>query len=398
MKHKIRVSHSITIPDHLKLARYRKAPELGPRILFFSGGTALNPLSRQLSAYTHNSVHIVTPFDSGGSSRVLREAFAMPSVGDLRSRLMALADLTVQGHPEIYQLFSHRLGKNAERAALRKRLDAMIAGTDPLVAQIPDPMRKIIRQHLRYFAEAMPDDFDLRGASIGNLILVGGYLNNDRHLDPVVFMFSKLVEVRGEVRPVSGDSLHLIGELEDGTLVKGQRQMTGKEVPPIKQKVKRVYLSDDLAGGVPAMLQAREKITDLIGTAELICYPMGSFYSSIIANLLPIGVTSAIRRNGCPKIYVPNLGTDPEQYGMSLQDSVSVLLHYLRMNGNQDAPPPELLNFALVDSENGNYDIDLDTSGLEELGVEVIDCRLTGGKNATRYDDALLAEVLLSLT
>jgi hypothetical protein len=57
-----------------------------------------------------------------------------------------------------------------------------------------------------------------------------------------------------------------------------------------------------------------------------------------------------------------------------------------------------LLNFVLVDSENGNYDIDLDTSGLEELGVEVIDCRLTGGKNATRYDDALLAEVLLSLT
>ena len=32
---------SVTVPDRIKVARYEKVPELGPRILFFSGGTAL---------------------------------------------------------------------------------------------------------------------------------------------------------------------------------------------------------------------------------------------------------------------------------------------------------------------------------------------------------------------
>ena len=67
-------------------------PALGPRLVFFTGGTALRDLSRQLTSYTHNSVHLITPFDSGGSSAALRRAFAMPAVGDIRNRLLALAD------------------------------------------------------------------------------------------------------------------------------------------------------------------------------------------------------------------------------------------------------------------------------------------------------------------
>ena len=66
-------------------------PPLGPRLVFFTGGTALRDLSRQLIHYTHNSVHLVTPFDSGGSSAALRRSFAMPAVGDIRNRLLALA-------------------------------------------------------------------------------------------------------------------------------------------------------------------------------------------------------------------------------------------------------------------------------------------------------------------
>lgn len=69
-------------------------PPLGPRLVF-TGGTALRDLSRQLIHYTHNSVHLVTPFDSGGSSAALRRSFAMPAVGDIRNRLLALADSAV---------------------------------------------------------------------------------------------------------------------------------------------------------------------------------------------------------------------------------------------------------------------------------------------------------------
>ena len=79
---KIRVCRTASIPDPLRISRYQKIPELGPRILFFSGGTALTGLSRELKKFTHNSIHFVSPFDSGGSSAKLRHAFDMPAIGD----------------------------------------------------------------------------------------------------------------------------------------------------------------------------------------------------------------------------------------------------------------------------------------------------------------------------
>jgi len=187
----ITISRAITIPDLRKIALFEKAPELGPEILFFSGGSALAGLSRALIDYTYNSIHIVTPFDSGGSSAELRKAFDMLAVGDLRNRLMALADQSVQGNPAVYKLFSHRLPRGMEEQELIDLLDSMIDGFHPLVSSITDPMRKIIRNHLGYFRQEAPDGFDLRGASVGNLILTGGYINNDRHIDPVIFLFSE---------------------------------------------------------------------------------------------------------------------------------------------------------------------------------------------------------------
>ena len=70
------ISRSARLPDPLRIARCRRAPELGPRVLFFSGGTALRDTSRKLVGYTHNSIHLITPFDSGGSSAHLRRASA----------------------------------------------------------------------------------------------------------------------------------------------------------------------------------------------------------------------------------------------------------------------------------------------------------------------------------
>src|SRR3954466_10320020 len=107
-----------TFPDELRVSRSLRAPELGPRILFLSGGSALRPLCRVLKQYTHNSVHLITAFDSGGSSAKLRQSFAMPAIGDLRNRIVALADESVRGNPQIYRLFAHRLPGASSRAQL----------------------------------------------------------------------------------------------------------------------------------------------------------------------------------------------------------------------------------------------------------------------------------------
>jgi len=393
----IRVTRRIKLPDLLRISRYQKAPELGPSILFFSGGTALGQLSRELKSYTHNSIHLVTPFDSGGSSAKLRQAFGMPAIGDLRSRLMSLADETVTGNPEVYRLFTYRFPKEAEDAELTERLNLLVSGKEPMIKSVPNPMRRLIRTQLEYFKQALPEGFQLQGASIGNLILTGGYLNNHKHLDPIIFLFSKLVGVLGTVRAVVNDDLHLVAELEDGSRIIGQHLMTGKEVAPLSSPIKHLYLSDRAKPTAPVSITLHRKIRKLIKRAELICYPPGSFYSSLIANLLPAGVGSAVAANPSPKIFIPNLGTDPEQIGMTMDRSVLRLLEQLRMDAGDSCADERLLNFVLLDSKRGAYGSLPSRSLLKQLKVRVIDTDLISRSSAPYYDPKLLAAALLSL-
>jgi CofD-related protein of GAK system len=395
---KIRVTRSITIPDPIKISRYQRLPELGPRVLFFSGGSALNSVSRALKNYTHNSIHLVTPFDSGGSSAKLRQAFSMPSIGDLRSRLMALADESVTGHPEIYELFTYRFQADTKRSELVKQLELMIRGRHPMVEPVPNPMRRIIRNLLSCFYDAMPVDFNLNGASIGNLILTGGYLNNHEHLDPVIFLFEKLVGVQGTVRAIVNADYHLAAELADGRRVIGQHRLTGKEVAPLASTVTDLFLSKSVDEYQPVQVKLRKKNQRLIEQAELICYPPGSFYSSLIANLLPLGVSASIAANDCPKVFVPNQGDDPEQINMSLNQSLQQLMRYLKANMAKTTQPERLLNFVLLDSRHGTVRADQKHELWKSWGIQLIDVPLITPESAPNYDANLLVSALLSLT
>lgn len=395
---KIRVCRTASVPDPFLLSRYKKIPELGPRLLFFSGGSALTELSRELKQYTHNSIHFVSPFDSGGSSAKLRQAFDMPAIGDLRSRLMALADETILGHPEIYQLFSHRLPSDKSQAQLSKQLQQLVGGEHELIGEISDPMRKLICHYLGYFQQAMPADFDLRGASIGNLIIAGGYLNNNEDLEPIVFLFSKLVHVLGNVRTISNDDYHLAATLANNDVVVGQHLITGKEVKPIKSPINEVFLTATLAETKPISTRLRKRNRKLFEQADLICYPPGSFYTSLIANLLPEGVGKAIANNGCPKVYVPNLAEDPEQLGMSLEDAIKQILIYAGKDFAGQAKASDLLNYVLVDSKQGNYSGGIPTEYLKQQGITLIDVKLMNKSSDKCYDEKRLVAALLSLT
>ncbi len=394
----IEVTRKIRLPDPVRLARYRHCPELGPKILFFSGGTALRDACAELVQYTHNSIHVITPFDSGGSSAKLREAFHMPAIGDVRNRLLALADRSLHGYPEIVRLFACRFPENGDQAALVKELDGMIAGHHPLVADIPDPMRKIIRHYLHLFKKFMPDDFELKKASIGNLILTAGYLDSRRNFDTIIFMFSKLVQVRGIVRPVINKYLHLAASLADGRVIVGQHLMTGKEASPITSRITDVWLAADREKPDPVEVPIRQKMTTLIEEADLICYPMGSFFTSIVANLLPRGVGRAVCRNACPKVFVPNTAMmDPETRGMSLMDQIECLISFPAKDGPGLASPGDVLNFVLVDPDRGRYAGAPDQPSLRRMGIAVIETSLVSDRSDPFIDEKLLVPVLLSL-
>ncbi len=393
----LEIARTIRIPDPVKLTRFSRNPDLGPKILFFSGGTALRETSRLLIQYTHNSIHIITPFDSGGSSAVLRKAFHMPAVGDIRNRLMALADQSFRGNPEIYALFSHRLSKQAPQDILFDQLADMASGKHPLVAQIPDPMRKIIRNLLYWFIEKMPKNFDLQGASIGNLILTAGYLNSRRMLDPVIFLFSKLVEVRGVVRPAVNKNCHLAARLKNKQVIVGQHLITGKETPKLSSPIHQLFLTDDETARVPASVAIRDKMDQLITRADLICYPMGSFYSSLIANLLPRGMGNAVSRAACPKIFIPNTAPDPETIGWGLTDQIEILLHYLKKDNPSGIRNETVLNFVLIDRENGAYPEKINEKRIKRMGIRLIDYPLVTPKSSPLIDEHRLVEFLMSL-
>lgn len=393
----IRVSRAARIPDPVRLARHERLPEFGPNILFFSGGSALRRVSRRLKRFTYNSTHLITPFDSGGSSAKLRDAFGMLSVGDLRNRMMALADESVHGNPAVYQLFSYRFSDELAQGELRARLRHMVRGDDPLVARVPPPLGEIICNYLGFFEAAMPSGFDLQGASIGNLILAGGYLNHGQRIEPVLFLFSKLVEVRGLVRAVVPDDLHLVAELEGGELVIGQHRITGKEVAPLRSRIERLSLSRSKDHHEPAVAAIDERTRALIQSADIICYPIGSFYTSVVASLLPRGVGQAIADNGCPKLYIPNLGDDPELYGMSLRRQVEALLAHLRADAG-DLPARRFIDFVVIDAERGRYAGLDQLADLHELGVEVLDLELVTPRAAPLLDEERLVDALISLT
>lgn len=392
---KARIARTVRLPDPIKTLLYSRAPDLGPKVLFFSGGTALRETSRELLRFTYNSIHLISPFDSGGSSAVLREAFGLLAVGDLRNRLMALADRSLHGHPEVFGLFAFRFPENGDAEVLVRWLEAMVHGEDELVAAIPDPIRELVRSHLRYFLEAMPQGFDLRGANIGNLILVGGYLNNNRHIDAVVFLFSKLVNVRGKVRPTTSSNLHLAAELEDGRTLVGQHLLTGKEVPPLTSPIRRLWLTEGRGGNEVVSVGLRDKVRRLIEEADVICFPMGSFYTSVVANLLVSGVGQAVADSQAPKIYVPNTTADPEVIGMTLSSSVSTLLGYLEQSCSRKVSNTHLLQHVLVDTQ-ATVIPPKELRAIEDLGVQVIDAGLVTRRSAPYIDAELLARCLVS--
>ncbi len=374
-----------------------REPEQGPALLLRSGGTALRPLCRTLKLHTHNSIHLITPFDSGGSSARLREAFGMLSIGDLRNRLMALADETAHGNPEIYRLFAYRLPKSSDQALLRRSVASAADGTHPLVVDVPEPLRQHVRACMERFTSAMPDDFDLRGASVGNLVLAGGYLENGRDIEAVIELFSRLVAVRGSVRPTTEASLHLVAVLENGTRVVGQHLITGKACAPITSPIAGLELVSNLTDGEAAEASLDDGLVELVDQADVVCFPMGSFWTSVVANLLVRGLGAAIANKSCPKVYIPNVGEDPEQFGMSIADCLRALHFYVARDTERDAPLSECVDLVLVDSKRGDYCGRLDLGELEKLGLQVLDTQLVSDQRRRLFDPALLSEALLSL-
>lgn len=379
---------------------------LGPRLVFFTGGTALRELSRELIRYTHNSVHLVTPFDSGGSSATLRRAFAMPAVGDIRNRLLALADSAVVP-ASVLDFCADRLPEASDVCRdpqpLRRHLMAMGNKAHPVWATMPALFADALRLHLNFFLQRMPDDFDPFRACVGNLILAGGYLHHKRLFGPVLAFLSRLLQTRGVVLPTVSESLHLAAYLEDGSLVVGQHYFR-KLNSAVRQLFLTVHEPDrdglEQKNHTPCRPPLAPNASTYLRSAGAICYPMGSFYTSLLANLLPKNVGRSVAAAQCPKIFIPNTGCDAELHGLTVAGQTAAILRQLREDA-PDAPTESLLHVVLVDSRNGKYEGGLDATErakFADMGVKLVERDLVREDDPQRHVPELTANALLELT
>ena len=157
-----------------------------------------------------------------------------------------------------------------------------------------------------------------------------------------------------------------------------------------------LQLVTQLRDGQVTTVASAPKTTALIEQADLIVFPMGSFYSSVYCNLLPTGIGTAIANAGCPKVYVPSMGTDPEVIGTPVSDLLSRLIGIIRQDAGPDTPIEDMVNVVLIDSQSGRYDPPIDTEALTRQGVQVADVPMTGPEG--RIEPEPLVELLLSMT
>ncbi|MFT5114744.1 MAG: CofD-related protein of GAK system [Parasphingorhabdus sp.] len=361
--------------------------------LFFSGGSALNDLSLVIKKHTRRSIHLITPFDSGGSSASLRDAFNMPAVGDLRNRMIALADDAHADIRSVTHLLSKRLPNHGSASSFKKTLDSITQSTDPEMADIARESAEFIQLSLEEFLRQSPVGFDFSGASIGNLILCGDYLLNGRSLRTAVAHFGQVARVSGVVQPMVEENLHLSAVLSGGGILTGQHRLTGKQVPPITHAISGLRLSRSAGTFDYASCQIDASTTALIASADLICFPPGSFFTSLCANLLPGGVTEAVVGNPCNKVFVPNLGHDPEQRDYEITDLIEFLLGILNAHrpGQGWVNPP--LTHILMHHDESRYSGSVDQNLLESYGIQLVKRPLVH-RHQAYYDAELLFEEL----
>lgn len=368
-----------------------------PLPLFFSGGTALRGLSRELAAKSIKSVHIISTFDSGGSSAAIRKSFSMPAVGDIRNRLLALAD-TNKCPQAVLDFCNYRLNSDDLATANAELAEIGDPGHD--IWQImPEDYAKILWHNLNHFSQLKPANFDARNASLGNLLLTGAYLEHKRDFGPALALYGSLFRIKGSVLPIANTNVHLGAVLENGNVVIGQHFFAHLESP-----VQKLFLTVHEPEGEAVELTECHPpmLTDVkvwTGIADVICFPMGSFYSSILANLLPKGVGQAVAMSAATKVFIPNSGNDSELCGMTVPEQARRILACLKADA-AEATNAALLNHVLVDTENGRYPGGFDSHAerqLMDMGLNVVKRRIVNPDNPQTHDPALTLQAILEL-
>lgn len=225
-----------------------------------------------LKEYSLDLTAVVSMADDGGSTGILRDQYGVLPPGDVRRALVALSTES----ETLRELFNYRF-----------------------------------------------ENGGLAGHSFGNIFLSAlAKIKGD--FASAVLEASRVLNVRGQVLPVTLDNVRLNAVLKGGEIIKGEANI---DIPKtkIRAKIEKVWLSPE----AKINTGAKEAILE----ADMIIIGPGDLYTSLIPNLLVKGVPEAIKRSKAKKVYVCNLMTKfGETHGFKAEDFVGEMEKYLGKN------------------------------------------------------------------
>ncbi len=319
----------------------------GQKLVAIGGGTGLSCLLgglKKLVGKTDEEMWIeslsamVTVSDDGGSSGRLRDELQMLPPGDIRNCMIALS----------------------EDSTLLSRL----------------------------FRYRFRGDGELGGHSFGNLFLAA-LTEVTGDFTEAIRLSSEVLASKGHIFPATISDVRLAAELEDGTVVRGETQISASKVP-----IRTLRLEPEQCLPLPQALKA-------IRAADIITVGPGSLYTSILPNLLVAQVARVIGQSRATKVFVNNLMTQPgETDGYSARKHIETIKKYA----------PEIhFDFVIVNNRRisseqaeryaaeGAYQIGLGDSIDDALdhATEIVRADLLHDGEKVRHDSDRLARVVL---
>ncbi len=273
--------------DVLVTGQERRRRLTGPKVVVIGGGTGMPTLLRGLRHYTENITAVVTVADDGGSSGILRQKMGVLPPGDFRNNIAALSD----AEELMTQLLQYRFG---DRDGLDNHnfgnlfITTMTALSGSFEAGIADSSRVLAVR-----GRILPSTLD-------NVTLCaeikrprkGRYVNGD-----------------GQPHTSASGQSEEWGQAEEWLVVRGESQIAGAG-----GEIVRVHLEPSECRAYPETVQA-------ILQADLILAAPGSFFTSLMPNLLVPYVREAIRASRAVRLYVCNVATEPgETDGFGVSD------------------------------------------------------------------------------
>ena len=309
---------------------------MNKKLVVLGGGTGQSVLLNGLKQFPFDITAVVSVCDDGKSTGKIREEFNIPAVGDIRRVLIALSE------------------------------------TEDIVERLVN---------YRFSSKG-----DFNGHTVGNLILaaltdIGGNLSSG------IKLISDILNMKGEVLPLTDECVTLMGEMEDGEVIEGEHHIT---LSP--KKIKKVFYKEKT--------KANKEVLEKIKESDAIILSMGSLYTSIIPNLLCKDVVKAIDNSNAKIIYVCNVVTQPgETDNFKASDHVKLLNKYLgkrkvdTLITNSEEIDPEIVKIYETQEQKDLVVVDSNNIKIEHINKPLIKVE----NNIIRHDNVKLALEIMNI-